>query len=130
VTTKLYRLLDANLNRVREGIRVVEDIARFHDENREISSKLKELRHSCRIESDQLLINRDIINDILKDTTDSELKRDNIESVIVANMKRAQESSRVLEEVLKIFDLSESKKFKHIRYELYDIEKRSMGLAY
>ena len=122
-TTKLYRLLDANLNRLREGIRVVEDIQRFYHDNKKLALRLKELRHLSRLKSDKLLINRDIINDVLKTSTQSETRRENLHAVLTANIKRAQESSRVLEEGLKLLDTKEAEKFKHIRYELYDIEK-------
>lgn len=42
------RLIDANLNRLREGIRVAEDIFRYIYNNKEISTKLKSLRHIAR----------------------------------------------------------------------------------
>ena len=42
------RLIDANLNRLREGIRVVEDIFRYIYNNKQISTKLKSLRHIAR----------------------------------------------------------------------------------
>jgi len=124
ISPNLYRLIDANLNRLREGIRVVEDIQRFIFNNKDISKNLKKLRHLSRIEDDKLLLtNRDILNDILKSTTKSESSRENLDSVIKANIKRAQESSRVLEESLKIINDTEAEKFKNIRYELYNIEK-------
>jgi thiamine-phosphate pyrophosphorylase len=115
---------DANLNRLREGVRVVEDILRYCDNNKNFSSKLKNLRHKARIkENIQLLQNRDIINDVLRSTTKSELKRESIENIITANFKRAEESARVLEEIFKLYNNSYSENFKHIRYELYDLEK-------
>ena len=124
ISPNLYRLIDANLNRLREGIRVVEDIQRFIFNNKDISKNLKKLRHLSRIEDDKLLLtNRDILNDVLKSTTKSESSRENLDSVIKANIKRAQESSRVLEESLKIINDTEAEKFKNIRYELYNIEK-------
>lgn len=118
------RLIDANLNRLREGIRVVEDIFRYVYNNKEIASKLKELRHKSRIEIyDKLLDSRDIKNDVLKKSTTSEQSRDNLNSILIANFKRAQESSRVLEEVCKLESNNSSEIFKYIRYELYDLEK-------
>lgn len=120
----IFRVIDANLNRLREGIRVIEDIERYIKNSFENSKKLKNLRHICRIENYKIfLASRDIINDPLKITTKSEIKRENLESVILANFKRAQESSRVLEEILKIYLPVESEKFKQIRYELYNLEK-------
>jgi len=124
LSPELFRVCDANLNRLKEGIRVIEDIMRYRDNNKELSRKLKNLRHLARIdEYKELLRNRDSINDVLRPTQESELNRSDIQSILAANFKRGQESSRVLEELLKLHNISESEKFKHIRYELYDIEK-------
>lgn len=118
------RIIDANLNRLREGIRVVEDICRYLKNSKKISQKLKTIRHEVRIkEYVELLKSRDIANDPLKETTSSEKKRENLESIIISNLKRAQESARVLEEILKLTNSLEAEKFKNIRYELYNIEK-------
>jgi len=117
-------VIDANLNRLKEGIRVVEDIMRYRDNNKNLSLKLKQLRHNARVNlTQQLLQNRDSINDVLRPTTQSELNRTDIESIILANFKRAQESSRVLEELFKLYDVKDSENFKYIRYELYNLEK-------
>jgi len=124
ISPELFRVIDANLNRLKEGIRVVEDIVRYYKNSKELSLKLKELRHLAKIDlTKELLLHRDSINDVLKQSTKSELHRENLENIIIANFKRAQESSRVLEELFKLQNQSYSEKFKHIRYELYDIEK-------
>ena len=121
---KLFRLIDANLNRLREGIRVVEDIQRYVFDNKELSKKLKSLRHKSRLSDEKTLLkHRDIIGDVLKQTTKSEQKREDIPSIMIANIKRAEESARVLEESLKLVDVDKAELFKQIRYELYDIEK-------
>lgn len=125
LSPELFRVIDANLNRLKEGIRVVEDIMRYRDNNREFSSKLKKLRHFSQIDiTINLLQHRDSINDVLRPTTQSELNRTDIASIIIANFKRAEESSRVLEELFKLYSVEYSEKFKHIRYELYDLEKQ------
>ncbi|RUM63344.1 MAG: thiamine-phosphate pyrophosphorylase [Sulfurospirillum sp.] len=122
--SKLYRLIDANLNRLREGIRVLEDIERFICDNKQTSQQLKELRHQCRVTDYKLYLHeRDIIGDVLKETTASESKREDIDSLKLSNMKRAQESARVLEEGFKLVDPVQAEVFKQIRYTLYDIEK-------
>jgi len=121
---KLFRLIDANLNRLKEGIRVVEDIYRYIYNNKEISKQLKELRHKAKIENyDQYLKYRDIKNDVLKRSVESEKVRKDLKDLIFANLKRAQESARVLEESFKLIDLEKSELFKYIRYQLYNIEK-------
>ena len=124
MNNKELRLLDANLNRLREGIRVIEDIFRYILDDKATSLRLKELRHKSRIENyNELLKSRDIKNDVLKKSTQSEQTRENLNSILIANFKRAQESSRVLEEFTKLIDTKSSENFKYIRYELYDIEK-------
>ena len=124
------RLIDANLNRLREGIRVVEDIFRYVYNDKTIASKLKELRHKSRISIyDELLESRDIINDVLKKSTSSEQTRADLYSILIANFKRAQESSRVLEEFTKLESNNSSEIFKNIRYELYDLEKALINIT-
>ncbi|QKF83428.1 thiamine-phosphate pyrophosphorylase [Halarcobacter ebronensis] len=120
---KNLRLIDANLNRLREGIRVVEDIFRYVYDNKEISSKLKELRHLSRLENyKEILETRDIKNDVLRESIKSEQNRADLYSILIANFKRAQESARVLEEFCKLISIKESENFKYIRYELYNLE--------
>ncbi len=119
------RLIDANLNRLREGIRVVEDIYRYVFNDKATALLLKNLRHQSRISSiyDKLLESRDIQNDVLKKSITSEQTREDLTSILIANFKRAQESARVLEEFGKLIDIETSENFKEIRYKLYHLEK-------
>jgi hypothetical protein len=73
-----------------------------------------------------LLASRDSVNDVLRPTMQSEMNRTNLLSIIIANYKRAQESSRVLEELYKIVEPALSEQFKTIRYELYTLEKKNV----
>ena len=117
------RLIDANLNRLREGIRVVEDIFRYVYNDKQTAIKLKELRHLSRLENYiELLETRDVKNDVLRASIKSEQNRTNLDSILIANFKRAQESSRVLEEFCKLISIEDSENFKYIRYELYNLE--------
>mgnify|MGYP000420915478 FL=1 len=117
------RLIDANLNRLREGIRVVEDIFRYVYNDKQTAIKLKELRHLSRLENYiELLETRDVKNDVLRASIKSEQNRTDLYSILIANFKRAQESSRVLEEFCKLISIEDSENFKYIRYELYNLE--------
>ena len=117
------RLIDANLNRLREGIRVVEDIFRYVYNDKQTALKLKELRHLSRLENYiELLETRDVKNDVLRSSIKSEQNRADLYSILIANFKRAQESSRVLEEFCKLISVKDSENFKYIRYELYNLE--------
>ncbi len=122
--SELFRVVDANLNRLSEGIRVIEDIARYVHNDKELSTSLKTLRHQCRIDPiEPLLASRDSVHDVLKPTMQSEMDRTDLRSLLIANYKRAQESARVLEEVYKLLNPQESERFKCMRYELYTFEK-------
>ena len=123
----LFRTIDANINRFKEGIRVVEDILRY-EYNSPLAKELKNLRHIKIPEYEQFVQYRDSINDILKSSTKTEQTRNSIKDIIISNLKRAQESARVLEESFKIFDIITSEKFKSARYSLYNLEKEILKL--
>lgn len=121
--TNTLRLIDANLNRLREGIRVVEDIFRYMYNDKETALKLKSLRHLARLDNYiELLETRDVKNDVLRSSIKSEQNRTDLYSILIANFKRAQESARVLEEFTKLTSIKDSENFKYIRYELYNLE--------
>ncbi|WP_292659053.1 thiamine-phosphate pyrophosphorylase [Nitratifractor sp.] len=127
-TRRLQRLIDANLNRLREGLRVLEDIQRYLFDNEETALRFKHLRHSLQKAYDpSRLIHRDIQGDVLKESTKSEMKRTDIRDLMIANFSRAQESARVLEEAFKIEGQGLSSLFKNVRYELYALEKDLLG---
>jgi len=123
----LFRTIDANINRFKEGIRVVEDILRY-EYNSPLAKELKSLRHIKISKYEEFVKYRDSVNDILKPSTKSEQSRNSIKDIIISNLKRSQESARVLEESFKIFDIITSEKFKSARYSLYNIEKEILNM--
>lgn len=132
--TGVYRIIDANLNRVMEGIRVCEDIVRFSSDNEDLTSRLKHLRHDIfasiknlrKEHLKELVASRDSLSDVGLKTTETEKKRDNLVDLFLANTQRGKESLRVLEEVLKLFDDRLSQEFKNFRFRLYEIEKEAV----
>ena len=131
---EMNRLLDANINRVSEGIRVVEDVARFVYNQKEFSKELREKRHYLRklfIQKDNDFLNsRDTKKDVgIEITKDSLLdKKSNIKHVVLGNFKRIQEGLRSIEEISKIScDYSISKEIEALRYSFYNLEKEFMG---
>ena len=127
IEPKLFRLVDANLNRLKEGIRVIEDINRYLYDNQAVASKLKGLRHLATVGNYlHILPHRDIENDVLKTSTETEMQREDIKSLLLANYKRVQEAARVLEESFKLIDPKKSEDFKTIRYDLYALEKENL----
>lgn len=124
-----YRIIDANLNRASEGIRVVEDIARFSYNNKDMAGRLRTVRHSLRKKTDhlkdELLSSRDSVKDIGRVISSSNNldKKDDVSNIINANFKRAQEATRTIEEVLKLTDYNLSKEVEQIRFFIYTLEK-------
>ncbi len=127
---KIERLLDANFNRSREGLRVCEDILRFIVSDRKLSSELKELRHRLTgllktYPLSKLIRSRNAREDIGSALDSMEKSRADWQDIYGANLERAKESVRVLEEVSKLLYPSKVGRLKKIRFELYDHEKRS-----
>jgi thiamine-phosphate pyrophosphorylase len=130
----IQRLIDANANRSKEGLRVLEDIMRFIVEDAALTAQLKRLRHRVtsllqmipETQAATTLPKRNIRGDVGKLTIVSELKRKGFGDIFFANAQRVKESIRVLEEFSKLYDKNTSASFKHIRYELYAVEKHAL----
>jgi len=127
----ILRIMDANINRAVEGLRVVEEIGRFILNDGQIAEQLKDMRHciartaeTCVPDYCKLLEVRDSHGDVGANIhNDEERKRADTEGILIANMKRAQEALRVLEEFSKIKNPDVALSFKSSRYQLYDMEK-------
>lgn len=122
---EIGRVIDANLNRLKEGIRVIEDTLRYFHNDVSLSVTLKNLRHHIKISSHTTLLSyRNVSGDVAKGSMPDELQRENLAHLVMANFKRAQESARVLEEYTKLAShFGDTADFKKLRYELYEIEK-------
>lgn len=129
ISRMVLRLLDANLNRLKEGIRVVEDIFRYVYDNGDITSELKQMRHKAVLLGNaDILLSRDIVYDVGKESIDTEMQRESIDSIVHANFRRICESARVLEECLKLpfcRVYGDSLAFKSLRYQAYDLHLRA-----
>ena len=132
VSFRVLTIVDANLNRAREGLRVLEDFARFVRRDGDVTRDLKQLRHSLvacerglRHEVTDLVTHRNTAADVGTDiTTTGEACRQSLADVVVANARRIQESLRSLEEFGKLLSPLFAGKIKQIRYESYDLEQR------
>ncbi len=128
--TDLYRILDAAANRVREGVRVLEDYVRFGKDDKWLTSQLKAWRHHLRsalapVEERGLIISRDSAHDVGTSlTTPGERHRQTLSDVVTANCKRVQEGLRTLEEYGKIVSPLVGDEISKLRYWFYDFEKR------
>ena len=120
------RLIDANLNRAREGLRVVEDTARFIWSDAAAYRRLRRIRHELHDLTKgayrALVAARDSAAD--SGRTVVEGSKRTLSGVVSANLRRAQEAVRVLEEYSKVFAGRSAAGFKAIRFRLYQEEKR------
>jgi thiamine-phosphate pyrophosphorylase len=127
------RIIDANINRIGEGLRVLEEFARLTLNDPGLTGRLKDIRHKIvHIDADlqQWLIGaRDAAGDVGAGMTAAgeENRRDSTETII-ANARRVQESLRVLEEIAKEPAAGlESRGYEKSRFELYTIEKELLS---
>jgi len=125
---QILRLLDANANRAREGLRVLEDYCRFVLDDADLSGRLKGLRHdltaaTCGFLSDAIL-HRDTPGDVgTAVKTNGEMRREGIGDVVIAAGKRLGEALRAMEEFSKTIGPAAASDLEKIRYGFYDIEK-------
>jgi thiamine-phosphate pyrophosphorylase len=127
IDPKFERLIDANLNRLREGLRVLEDLHRYLFDDAKLAAECKAIRHGLQpMYSLERLRYRDVLSDVQKQSTPSEMDRASATEMLIANFARTQEASRVLEEMFKLYDTDRSAHFKQMRYTLYDLEKHSL----
>jgi len=126
----VYRLLDANLNRAVEGMRVLEDAARMLLDDTNATETLKAMRHDLAtvVASDPVLEralvdSRSSETDILRDDLgESTVRRPDVASVARANISRAREALRTIEEFAKLCSPELSATAKRLRFCLYDME--------
>jgi len=123
------RIIDANLNRIGEGLRVLEEIARLLLDDAALSQQIKDMRHEM-VKVDlsleqQFLQARNSEGDVgINLEASGEEKYKEITATVVANARRVQEALRVMEELAKNPGVPlESDKFKRARFNLYTIEK-------
>jgi thiamine-phosphate pyrophosphorylase len=123
------RAVDANLNRAREALRVLDDYCRFILDDIFLTGRWKHLRHrlaeaSNRLPSGELLAARDTLHDVGTDiTTAGEFTRHTPSAVAIANVKRLQEALRSLEEFGKILSPEFARTVEGLRYEAYTLER-------
>lgn len=126
-----HRIIDANINRAKEGLRVCEEITRFMLGSLSLTEEFKKIRHEIdKIVKDMprlkdLIGARDSLKDVGRNIYANELKRKNFKDIFFANIQRIKESVRVLEEFSKLENINQAIRFKKIRYGLYELEKKT-----
>ena len=121
---RVARLIDANLDRAREGLRVVEDWCRFGLDREDLVVTLKDWRQRLgRRHQDRYKMARSTSTDTGAGLGHpAQLDRHSPRQVVAANCGRVQEALRVLEEYGRSIDAPLAKEAAAVRYGLYDLE--------
>ncbi|MBN1525958.1 MAG: hypothetical protein JW919_00005 [Candidatus Omnitrophica bacterium] len=130
----VLRVIDANFNRSREGLRVCEEVSRFILRSPALTGELKCARHAistivknvsgCR---PALAASRDARADIGRTLSiKCATKKKDCLDLFSANIERVKESLRVLEEFFSLLDKRGSRRFLMLRFKVYEIEKRAL----
>ena len=125
--SRAARIIDVNLNRLSEGLRVVEDVVRLGLEKPRLLAEVRALRtrvsRETRALRKRVILSRESETDLGRGDRFDRTKRNSLEDVLAANFKRAEEAARVLEEVLKVAEPGLAGKLKAVRFRLYDMER-------
>jgi thiamine-phosphate pyrophosphorylase len=126
---QMLRIIDANCNRISEGLRFLEEVARFILDDASLSKELKTIRHnvvkSISKVGVKLISQRDSESDVGA-RVKSLSKQQDLPALITANAKRVEEGLRVVEELSKVPELSQildSYYFQQARFQIYKLEK-------
>ncbi|MDX2097572.1 MAG: thiamine phosphate synthase [Leptolyngbyaceae cyanobacterium bins.59] len=124
VQTGVKRILDANLDRAREGLRIIEEWCRFGLNHTDFTEECKHLRQEvARWHSPEIRLARDTPGDPGTDLTHpQEQQRSSVQQVLHVNFARIQEAMRVLEEYGKLYSPEMGAAFKQMRYRVYTLE--------
>jgi thiamine-phosphate pyrophosphorylase len=132
----VYRILDANFNRAREALRVMEEYCRFVLNDSVLSGRAKGLRHElCQVvaglDAELLLCCRDSQEDVGKELrVQGQMKRTTLEDCLTAAAKRISEALRMLAEVGQIITPAFYDQFEKLRFKAYTLEKDISQAAY
>ncbi|MFH1741344.1 MAG: thiamine phosphate synthase [bacterium] len=125
---ELHRLIDANLNRAAEGLRMLGEIARFVVEDYPLADTAREIRRALhgiaagRIgRGEEAILERDSEGDIGRGFSAN--RHQSLVDLCRANARRAEESLRVLEETHRTIDVETAQRFSDLRYRTYTLEK-------
>ena len=126
LSPRIWRLLDANANRAREGLRVIEDAMRFILDRPRQAKALRVVRHQLdvltRDHYAERLRHRDSVGDSGRENGSHTYPT--LGALVAANFKRAQEAVRVLEEYGRLLVPSSAKALQRLRFEIYRLEKQ------
>lgn len=128
------RVLDACLNRAREGARVLEDVARFVLNDGACAGELKAFRHLLdrlsRPLYPKLLEARDSRHDVGRRGGLRDVEGRGWDAVVASNLRRVEEAARTIEEVARGEENELARAAGLFRYRCYDLERELVPRAW
>jgi thiamine-phosphate pyrophosphorylase len=124
-----FRIIDANFNRAREALRMMEDYCRFALNSGPLSGRLKQLRHELSaaigtLDAARLLAARDTLADVgVGQKVEGQLARTSLAESFTAAAKRLTEALRVLAETIQPHNHPLAAALERLRYDAYTLEK-------
>lgn len=127
----VWRLIDANANRALEGLRVCEDLLRFHYDQARLYRHLRRLRHAVGAGVRRLPGGRMILLQARNSREDEgrqtkTVRAASVSQLLVINFQRAKEALRVLEECCRLVAPAQSRAFQRLRFQTYDAERECL----
>ncbi len=125
----VYRIIDANFNRAREALRVIEDFCRFSLNSAPLTTCAKQLRHALsaclsKLDPSQLIAARDSLTDVgAGAAVDNQLQRKDLRDCFTAGCKRLTESLRALAEMTQTLNPEVAQTIEKLRFSAYTLEK-------
>ena len=127
----VLRLLDANANRALEGLRVCEDIIRFHLESARTFRSARALRHGVAqavrrlpVTATALIRARESRRDVGRRSSASRVA--SLERLLMINFQRAKEALRALEEISRLIAPRQTAAFQRLRFRTYEVERDTL----
>lgn len=121
------RIIDANLNRAREGLRTAEEYARLSLDDARSTQMLKgarrQLQNCSRCFGPELLAARNVEDDVGTRPKADDVKRGAESEIALAGLKRAQEALRVVEEFAQLHSPEAAAAAATARYATYAAEQ-------
>jgi len=125
----VYRIIDANFNRAREALRVIEEFCRFALNSAPLTERAKQLRHELssaidKLDAALLISSRDTLGDVgVNRTVENQLRRAELKDCFTAACKRLTEALRALAEMTQTVNASVAQTIENLRYSAYTLEK-------
>lgn len=121
-----YRAIDANFNRAREGIRVLEDLCRFVLGDAGLAARFRAARHELSLQAARFFSGRLVAFRAVETDGGREFPgtaRRNASDLVAANCARVGEAVRTMEELAAIFEPGAAEAFRRVRFTVYGLEK-------